>query len=104
MLSLRPNSFHRDDQPDFNVVWRGPAGARAIGRIFRAQAGVPADTPWIWSVEFHQRQSRKEPHQGWSATREEAMTSFKVCWLSSPRQPTWHARPVNDAEPETKTL
>jgi hypothetical protein len=87
MLSLRPNDFHRDGRLDYDVIWRGPEGAFVVGRIFKAHAGVPQETPWVWTVDFFQRESRTEPHQGWAESREAATAAFKRCWESSGTAP-----------------
>jgi hypothetical protein len=39
------------------------AGKRNVGRIFRAEAGHPAETPWMWTILFHERRPTG-PHQG----------------------------------------
>jgi hypothetical protein len=42
-LIIGPNEF---TQPDFTVTWRKADGrAIKVGRIFRAYAGVPKETP-----------------------------------------------------------
>ena len=80
-LFLRPNEF---TQPDYTVTLRADDGrALTVGRIFHAGAGVPKETPWVWTVEFHQRKGRAEPHQGNAASFEEATVAWKLCWTSA---------------------
>ena len=54
-------------------------GERIVGRIFRAEAGHPAETPWMWTIVFHERRPTG-PHQGFAVSREEAMAAFKASW------------------------
>ena len=54
-------------------------GERIIGRIFRAEAGHPKETPWMWTIVFHERKP-PGPHQGFAVSREEAMLAFKASW------------------------
>ncbi len=51
--------------------------------IFKRLAGQPPETPWLWEVEFHQREGRTPPHQGITTDRESAMAAFKRCWESA---------------------
>ena len=51
-----------------------------VGRIFRATAGAPAETPWFWGIEFHRRRNRVGPHQGHTADLKEAMRAFREAW------------------------
>ena len=60
---------------DYNVY----DGERIVGRIFRAEAGHPAETPWMWTILFHERRP-PGPHQGFAVSREEAMAAFKASW------------------------
>ena len=55
---LRPNDFHTDDRPDYSAVFRADDRELEVGRVFLANAGVPKDTPWVWTVEFYQRKGR----------------------------------------------
>ena len=34
----------------------------------------------MWTVEFHQRKGRAEPHQGHVLTEDEAKAQWKRCW------------------------
>jgi hypothetical protein len=61
---------------DYDVVSEGIC----IGRIFLATAGVPAETPWFWGIEFHHRRNRVGPHQGHAADLKEAMRAFRGTW------------------------
>ena len=80
-LFIRPNEF---TQPDYTVIYRADDDRQInVGRIFRAGAGVPKETPWVWSVEFHQRTGRAEPHQGNAATEAEAKAAWRRCWNSA---------------------
>jgi hypothetical protein len=55
------------------------AGGWNIGRIFKAEAGHPQETPWMWTIVFHERKP-PGPHQGFAVSREQAMTVFKASW------------------------
>ena len=52
---------------DYSVVFKAHDGRELhVGRIFydpTARAARQGE-PWCWSVEFHQRKGRTEPHQG----------------------------------------
>jgi len=73
MLTISPNE---NTQPDFTVFYSAPDGRkREVGRIFRASAGTARETPWFWSVEFHQRDHRAPPYQGYVADLETAKAS-----------------------------
>ena len=60
---------------DYNVY----DGERIVGRIFRAEAGHPAETPWMWTILFHERRA-PGPHQGFAVNQEDAMAAFKASW------------------------
>ena len=83
-LFIRPNQFDEPTLPDYSVIYRDDNyGAQLyVGRIFLARAGVPKETPWTWSVEFHQRAGRAAPHDGYEATEEAAKAAWKRCWES----------------------
>jgi hypothetical protein len=86
-LFIRPNEF---TQPDYTVTFRANDGrAITVGRIFHASAGVPKETPWTWTVEFHQRKGRAEPYQGYTASFEEATVAWKRCWYSGVPPINW---------------
>jgi hypothetical protein len=81
MLTIRPNDF---TQPDYTVTFKAEDGRRlTVGRIFLASAGVPKETPWCWSVEFHQRNGRAAPHDGHAPDLEAAKAAWKRCWESA---------------------
>jgi hypothetical protein len=54
-LILRRASISRSSgqwlEDDYNVY----AGQRNVGRILKADAGHPAETPWIWIILFRER-------------------------------------------------
>ena len=51
------------DMPDYSVMYRADDGREMyVGRIFKPNA--IKGLPWMWTVEFHQRKGRAEPHQG----------------------------------------
>ena len=54
-------------------------GEHRVGRIFRADVGRTEKTPWMWTIEFHQRRGAG-PHHGLAASRDEAMAAFKTSW------------------------
>jgi hypothetical protein len=85
-LSYRVNNF---TQPDYSIVWRADGREFIVGRIFKANADVPRETRWVWSVEFHQRAGRTEPHQGHCATEDEAKAAWKRCWQSADVPVKW---------------
>ena len=68
----RPGHWADDDYDVYD-------GERIVGRIFRAEAGHPAETPWMWTILFHERRP-PGPHQGFAVSREEAMVAFKASW------------------------
>ena len=50
------------DMPDYSVIYRADDGRELhVGRIFKPNA--IKGLPWMWTVEFHQRKGRAEPHQ-----------------------------------------
>ena len=70
------------DKPDYSVRYRADDGRELyVGRIFKSH-GIK-DLPWMWTVEFHQRKGRAEPHQGHVLTEEEAKAAWKRCWESA---------------------
>jgi hypothetical protein len=80
-LTIAPNQF---TQPDYSVFYTAPEGRkREVGRIFCASAGTAKETPWFWSVEFHQRDHRARPHQGYVADFETAKAEWNRCWESA---------------------
>ena len=38
------------------------------------------ETPWMWTVEFHERLGRPGPHQGYTADLESAKQAFWESW------------------------
>ena len=68
-LILRRASISRSSgqwlEDDYNVY----AGQRNVGRIFKADAGHPAETPWMGTILFRDRRPV-----------EEAMAAFKASW------------------------
>ena len=51
-------------RPDYTITFTAKDGRKVmVGRIFSAVA-APVETPWFWTVEFHQRAGRTPPHQG----------------------------------------
>jgi hypothetical protein len=79
-LSIAPDKF---TQPDFTVFYTAPDGRKlVVGRIFKATA-APQETPWFWSVDFHQRDNRVAPHQGHCEDLETAKAAWKRCWESA---------------------
>ena len=52
-----------------------------VGRIFRRNAAHPDGRPWMWTIVFHERRG-ESPHQGSTATREEAKEAFRRAWLA----------------------
>ena len=87
---LRPNDFHTDDRPDYSAVFRADDGREVeVGRVFLARAGIPKDTPWVWTVEFHQRKGRAAPHDGYAADFEAAKAAWKRCWESGNPPINW---------------
>jgi hypothetical protein len=65
------------DNPDHYVV---QSEGQTVGRIFMADAAHPEGRPWMWTVEFHQRQVRPGPHQGYTADLESAMRALRESW------------------------
>jgi len=59
---------------DYDVL----SDSKVVGRIFRPGAGVPAETPWMWSILERRRLDR--PCLGYEATRDEAMAAFAKSW------------------------
>jgi hypothetical protein len=80
-LILRRNDLGPED---FTVVSRVEGEERDVGRIFQTWgASGSNEKVWMWTVEWHHRKGRAEPHQGYSHTREEAQEAFKRCWESN---------------------
>jgi hypothetical protein len=65
---------------------------QAVGRIFRRNAAHPEGLPWMWTVEFHQRKGRAEPHQGDAPDLDAAMAAFRHCWNTSGSRPRCSTR------------
>src|SRR5262245_37865824 len=77
-LTIAPNEF---TQPDFTLWYTANDGCRiVVGRSFHARAGTSNETPWFWSVDFHQRDGRTPPHQGYVADEETAKREWRRCW------------------------
>ena len=86
-IVLRPNEL---TQPDYSVIYKDPDGReRSVGRIFLDNAMVSGQTPWFWSVEFHQRRGRTEPHQGQADDLEAAKAAWRKCWDSAETPIHW---------------
>ena len=85
-IVLRPNDF---SQQDSDVVYKDPDGRElGVGRIF-LDAMASGVTPWFWSVEFHQRRGRTEPHQGQADDLEAAKAAWRRCWDSANTSIHW---------------
>ena len=75
---------HDETKPDYTITFVAEDGRTVkVGRIFYAQAGTPAGTPWFWTVEFHQRGHRTPPHQGYVTDFAAAEAAWKRCWRSA---------------------
>lgn len=85
MIVLRPNEFHRDQKPDYDVVWNDPDGRdKAVGRIFHNPNGTMRGGPeWWWGVDFFQRNRRQGPHSGRAVDLDSAKTQWRRCWDSA---------------------
>jgi len=82
-----PLFFNRSDSatPGYLVFYRADDGRELyVGRIFKSDG-----LPWMWSVEFHQRKGRAEPHQGHVVTEDEARAAFKHYWESADVPINW---------------
>jgi len=77
LILRRIQSYQRWDNPEDYTVH---VGERCVGRIFYAEAGHPHEAPWMWTVEFHERLGRPEPHQGYTADLESAKQAFRESW------------------------
>jgi hypothetical protein len=60
---------------DYDVV----SGSFVVGRIFRPSAGVPRETPWMWSI-FYEHRKPGAPYVGYAVDRDEAMKEFAEAW------------------------
>jgi hypothetical protein len=79
-LILRRNDLGPED---FTVISRVEGEERDVGRIF--QTWGPAGSGkkvWMWTVEWHHRKGRAEPHQGYADSLEEAQAAFRTAWDS----------------------
>ena len=78
--------------PDYSVMFKAPEGRELhVGRIFygpTARAGTDGE-PWFWSVEFHQRRGRTEPHQGICEGEALAKEQWRKCWDSADVPINW---------------
>ena len=78
-LILKRASKHRSggprDDDDYDVF----DGERNVGRIM-LHPQAPKERPWFWTVS---RFPQKPTERGYSATREEAMASFKAALFGS---------------------
>jgi hypothetical protein len=79
-LVIGPNAF---TQPDYTVTYVDGDRRRKVGRNFYGPASSPEGTPWVWTVEWHQREGRTPPGQGNAATEGEAKAAWKLCWESA---------------------
>jgi hypothetical protein len=52
---------------------------RVIGRIFKANAGVPPDHPWMWSITGAVVMRAVRSH-GFAPSKAEAKTAFAEHW------------------------
>ena len=88
MIFLRPNGLGSPD--DYSEWYRhGDGRELSVGRIFLNNALVGGQTPWFWSVEFHQRRWRAEPHQGQADDLESAKAAWRKCWDSADTPIHW---------------
>ena len=60
---------------DYDVV----SGSFVVGRIFRPNAGVPKEKPWVWLVFFEHRKPGR-PYKGHAVDREGALAEFAEAW------------------------
>jgi hypothetical protein len=71
------------NRPDYTITFIAKDGRKiVVGHICKATA-APAETPWFWTVEFHQRAHRTLPHQGFVADFDAAEAAWKWCWESA---------------------
>ncbi len=76
--------FPRSDSnvPGYSVMYCADDGHELyVGRIFKLDA--IEGLPWMWTVDFHQRKGRAEPHEGHVQTEDEAKAAWKRCWESA---------------------
>ena len=66
-LVIGPNDF---TQPDTTVTYIEGDRRLKVGRIFYGPASAPQGAPWVWTVEWHQREGRTPPGQGKAATED----------------------------------
>jgi len=52
-----------------------------VGRIFRPNARVPKETPWMWSI-FLEHRKPGAPYSGDAVDRDGAMKEFAEAWRS----------------------
>jgi hypothetical protein len=76
-LTLRaaPQEPGRAETDDYDVLSEG----RAVGRIFRPDAGTPRDLPWAWSIFLLERKPGTTGN-GCAATLKQAMATVAARW------------------------
>lgn len=88
MIVMRPTGLGL--QNDFSVVWKEPGRERHVGRIlYTENATAKGVGVWFWTVEFHQRGGREEPHQGNADSKEAAKAAWRRCWDSADVPVKW---------------
>jgi hypothetical protein len=61
---------------DYDVI---DSSGRALGRIFKARAGVPPEYPWMWTITGAVVMPDL-PSSGFCATRRQAKAEFAKTW------------------------
>lgn len=83
LILLRANKSRGSnhwDADDYDVRL-GDTGGEVVGRIMR-HPQTPKDQPWFWTITARFPSSTRD--RGYTKTREQAMTRFRLAWDPMP--------------------
>jgi hypothetical protein len=83
LISANKSRNSRHWSSDDYDVRLGDAKGRVVGRIFLSPQS-PKDRLWFWTIT--ERVPQWPTDRGYAATRDEAMTAFKLAWCADRRR------------------